>query len=450
MKYSAAMVMASAAAVSADCSITSFLENGNWYCEAVQLISYTGLDTSGSYKAVSNMDTTTGDCSFESQAYSGSIAPFNEELSVHIRGPTQLKQFAVYTPNTASTKKRQEHKSHVHKRHGHQHLHKKHTEAQKEEARAVGDVVTAVIDGQTVSWVNTYSGESDDSADSASAATTTAAATSTTSKAKSSKTSATSTGTAAAATGDYQRIAYYNAEEGTADGVTFVGAWGGVAGSGTWDTKFGNSLSYLSADGTTGAESSTVLDNVLVGDNIEYAIFSDVECTADDADCGYYRPDSVAYQGFGGADKVFLFEFTMPLSGSSEGTNPDMPAIWLLNGKIPRTQQYGDCSCWATDSDSDGCGEADLFEVLSQGDTKAKSTFHFLNSLGSSDYFDRPTEDYIKIAAVFRASDSTASIKVLDSSVDFSSSLTSDVVDGFITETDSVLSAVMDFLSSLK
>lgn len=74
------MVMASAAAVSADCSITSFLENGNWYCEAVQLISYTGLDTSGSYKAVSNMDTTTGDCSFESQAYSGSIAPFNEEV----------------------------------------------------------------------------------------------------------------------------------------------------------------------------------------------------------------------------------------------------------------------------------------------------------------------------------------------------------------------------------
>lgn len=140
----------------------------------------------------------------------------------------------------------------------------------------------------------------------------------------------------------------------------------------------------------------------------------------------------------------------MPLSGSSEGTNPDMPAIWLLNGKIPRTQQYGDCSCWATDSDSDGCGEADLFEVLSQGDTKAKSTFHFLNSLGSSDYFDRPTEDYIKIAAVFRASDSTASIKVLDSSVDFSSSLTSDTVDGFITETDSLLSTIMDFVSSLK
>lgn len=449
MKYSAALALASAAAVSADCSITSFLENGNWYCEAVQLISYAGLDTSGSYKAVSNMDTSTGDCTFESKAYSGSIAPFDEELSVHIRGPTQLKQFAVYTPASASTKKRAEHKSH-HKRHGHQHLHtKKHAESQKEEARAVGDTVIATINGEVVSWINTWTGESDD--ESASSATTTTEAATSTAKAKSSKSSAskTSTATTAAATGDYQRIAYYNAEDGTADGVTFVGAWGGVAGSGTWDTKFGNSLSYLSSDGTTGAESSTVLDNVLVGDNIEYAIFSDVECTADDADCGYYRPDSVAYQGFGGADKVFLFEFTMPLSGETSGTNPDMPAIWLLNGKIPRTQQYGDCSCWATDSDSDGCGEADLFEVLSQGDTKAKSTFHFLNSLGSSDYFDRPTEDYIQIAAVFRSSDSTASIKVLDSSIDFSSSLTTDTIDGFITETDSILSTIMDFVSSL-
>jgi hypothetical protein len=80
MKYSAALALASAAAVSADCSITSFLENGNWYCEAVQLISYAGLDTSGSYKAVSNMDTSTGDCTFESKAYSGSIAPFDEEV----------------------------------------------------------------------------------------------------------------------------------------------------------------------------------------------------------------------------------------------------------------------------------------------------------------------------------------------------------------------------------
>jgi hypothetical protein len=126
-----------------------------------------------------------------------------------------------------------------------------------------------------------------------------------------------------------------------------------------------------------------------------------------------------------------------------------MPAIWLLNGKIPRTQQYGDCSCWPTDADSSGCGEADLFEVLSSGSTKAKSTFHFQDSLGSSDYFTRPTSSYIQIAAVFQASTSTASIKVLNSTQDFASSLTAATVSGFVEDTESLLSTIMDFVSSL-
>lgn len=57
--------------------------------------------------------------------------------------------------------------------------------------------------------------------------------------------------------------------------------------------------------------------------------------------------------GFGGADKIFLMEFTMPMDGKT-GFNGDMPAIWMLNAKIPRTIQYGkaECSCW-----SSGCGE---------------------------------------------------------------------------------------------
>lgn len=80
MKYTTAMVLASAAAVSADCSVTSFEEGGNWYCQAVSLIKYTGLDTTGSYSAVKSMDATTGDCTFEDQAYSGAIAPFDGEV----------------------------------------------------------------------------------------------------------------------------------------------------------------------------------------------------------------------------------------------------------------------------------------------------------------------------------------------------------------------------------
>ncbi|KAK6074778.1 hypothetical protein SCUP234_08066 [Seiridium cupressi] len=447
MKYTAAIVLASAAVVSADCSVTSFEENGNWFCQAVSLIKYEGLDTTGTYSAVSAMNTD-GTCSFEDKAYSGSIAPFDEELSVHVRGPAQLKQFAVYTAGSSSTKKRQEHKSH-HKRHGHQHLHKKHTESKQEAARAVGDIVTAVIDGETVTWTNTYSGENGavNAVNAAAAVETSSSKTTASAKSSTTKTKTSSTTTSTSvASGDYTRVAYYNAEDATADGLTFLGTYGGT-GSGVWDTTYGSSLSYLSADGTTGAESSTVLDNVLVGDNIEYIITSDTECTSDGADCGFYRDGTVAYQGFAGADKVFLFEFTMPLTGNTDW-NCDMPAIWLLNAKIPRTQQYGDCSCWG--SNGRGCGEADLFEVLATGDTKAKSTFHFLNALGSSDYFDRPTSDYIKLAAVFRSSDSTASIKVLDSSVDFSSSLTADTVDSFIVEdSSSLLSSIEDFLSSL-
>lgn len=57
--------------------------------------------------------------------------------------------------------------------------------------------------------------------------------------------------------------------------------------------------------------------------------------------------------GFGGADKVFFMEFSMPHDGKT-GFNGDMPSIWMLNAQIPRTIQYGnpDCSCWES-----GCGE---------------------------------------------------------------------------------------------
>lgn len=89
-----------------------------------------------------------------------------------------------------------------------------------------------------------------------------------------------------------------------------------------------------------------------------------------DNDCGYVRLGAVAYRelprfllanartnefadGFNGADKVFMMEYSMPMDGTS-GFNADMPAIWMLNAQIPRTLQYGNaaCSCWIT-----GCGE---------------------------------------------------------------------------------------------
>lgn len=210
-------------------------------------------------------------------------------------------------------------------------------------------------------------------------------------------------------------------------------------------------MSYISEDATKGAASPTVLKNTLVPDNTEFAIFADKHCSDPGANCGFYRKGSVAYggyllflstfancsltpspEGFKGADKVMLFEFNMPMSGK-KGFNADAPAIWLLNGKIPRTQQYGNCSCWGG-AGKGGCGEFDIVEVLAAGDTKCKSTFHYTNSIGSSDYIDRPTDGTMKLAVVFQSSSSSASIKVLDHDFDISSSLTADQVENMVND----------------
>lgn len=89
------------------------------------------------------------------------------ELSIHIRGPTWLKELAVYTPGpgakvdkrNADTEK-QEHVGHLHGlHHGSSAIHHAHEQLHKPKGkRAVGDIVTATIDGQIVHWTNSYAG----------------------------------------------------------------------------------------------------------------------------------------------------------------------------------------------------------------------------------------------------------------------------------------------------
>lgn len=112
----------------------------------------------------------------------------------------------------------------------------------------------------------------------------------------------------------------------------------------------------------------------------------------------------------------------MPLDGQT-GFNGDMPAIWLLNAQIPLTLQYGNaaCSCWTS-----GCGEFDIMEVLDSGDSRCKSTLHGNVAGGDSAYIERPTSSSMKLAVTM--ANSQATIKVLDSSYDFSSGLTSSQV----------------------
>lgn len=114
--------------------------------------------------------------------------------------------------------------------------------------------------------------------------------------------------------------------------------------------------------------------------------------------------------GFGGPSKAFFVEFMMPDDGTS-GWNMNMPALWLLNARIPRTLQYGACSCWP------GCGEFDVFEVLDSGNMRCKSTLHGPLSGGDSNYFSRPTDTLIKAAIVMY--DNGIHIKILDDHVNF-------------------------------
>ncbi|KAF3802921.1 PGA52-like protein [Colletotrichum gloeosporioides] len=446
MKPSTAVLLASASVAQAlqQCSSgTATEEGGNWWCGVVEQILYSNVGHPGTYKAVSNMGED-GSCSFEDVAFSGPLAPFNEELTPLFRGPMNLKQVAVY--NLKSSAKRSPAVSHTHaRRHGHHHLHKKHAEAHDNKEEKRGNVwVTATIDGIVQSWINNWNPAATPNVAPVAntpavapivAPTPTPAAVSqppvvaaaaaskpsSSSKASPSKAS-TSTGSSS---GEYSRVAYYNADQGVADGLVFLGNYGGQ-GSGKFDNVFGNSLSYLNSDASGGAASPEVLNPVYLPSNKEFAIYSDKECT--DGSCGYYRPGSVAYHGFKGEDSVWLFEFNMPMDGTA-GFNADMPALWFLNAKIPRTAQYNSCSCWPA------CGELDIFEVLAAGDTKCKSTFHSNVPGGSSDYFDRPTGEPIKVATVLDGDSGQVSVKVLDSSVDFSAGLTREQVEGWLSTT---------------
>ena len=225
--------------------------------------------------------------------------------------------------------------------------------------------------------------------------------------------------------GQWGRQAYYNAEQQTAEGLTFLNNMGGQ-GSGVFDELFGNSLSYAAADAKSGAASPQILANQMLSDGDELTIMTDKACQ--DGDCGATRPGGVAHHGFDGAKKVFLLEFTMPVTGAT-GWNKDMPAAWILNAQIPNTVQYGkaECSCWES-----GCGEWDVFEVLDAGNMRCKSTVHGNISGGDSNYFDRPVDSTVKVAVVFDGDNSAGHIVVLPDETSFDQTLTDAQVAGYV------------------
>lgn len=64
------------------CSSGSTDDNGNWYCQSVQAITYTGVGGSGTYNKITNMDSNSGSCSSSPFGYSGTMSPLDEEVSI--------------------------------------------------------------------------------------------------------------------------------------------------------------------------------------------------------------------------------------------------------------------------------------------------------------------------------------------------------------------------------
>lgn len=447
MKFSTATliaVLSSILSVEASCSY----DGGNYYCSETTKVVYKGIGFSGSYQDVTNMDESSGSCTQQSYSFSGNLSPLDEELSVHFRGPLKLLQFGVYYPSGSNSKAKREvedcNTQHIH------HKHKRATEV-------VQVTQTVLVDGNgnTVTSQTTETATVDDNAqqqqDTSSSSSSSAAAGTTsitnlagqgkayrsisTSSAPTTTSSDSSSSETASADGAWERDTYYT--PGNADNCVFLNYYGG-SGSGVWSSKFGNSLSYANSDNSGGSSSAVALEEVTIGSNTEFVVMSGQECSGNS--CGYYRDGTVAYHGFNGSEKIFIFEFEMPSDGSS-GYNADMPAVWLLNAKIPRTLQYGDssCSCWKT-----GCGELDLFEILSSGSDKLISHLHDGQGAssntnngggGSQDYFARPTSGSLKAAVIFTSNE--IHIVQVDDSTDFGSSLDEDTVNSWLQQSGS-------------
>lgn len=435
MKLFHATVFASiATSVFAGCSQIA----GNYYCSETSKVIYEGIGFSGSYQDVTNMDETTGQCTQQSYSFSGNMSPLDEELSVHFRGPIKLLQFGVYYPSSSNSKREQEEVvekrdedcvQHVH------HAHKRATaiefETQTIFVNGAGQTVTGAAPGAAPTSVSAPASAPVASAPASAPASAAASSSSSSSAAASSSSASASSNSPSPSGGAYERSSYFT--PGSADNCVFMNYFGG-SGSGTWSAAFGNSLSFANSDATGGSSTPQALGDVTVASNNEYVIFSGSQCSG--SDCGYYRSGTPAYHGFGGADKIFVFEFEMPTGSSSY--NDDMPAVWLLNAKIPRTLQYGnaDCSCWAT-----GCGELDLFEVLSTGSSYMVSHLHDGQGAsgnngggGSSDYFSRPTSGSFKAAVVFTGNQ----IHILEVTEDFGESLSQSTVDAWIAQEGSI------------
>lgn len=372
------------------------------YCDDVSTIIYDNVGFSGTYQAVSFMDSDTCECKFTPKSFGGGLAPLDQELSMHFRGPIVIKKIAVYQPGGAPQKR-------------HEHL-KRHQHHAKRHAAATTTVtVTSTV---TKIWEEEETGvpTPDDEFKGKGGNSGTGSGSDGSSSApvvSKPKQKMPSQGTS----GSFVRVGYWS-DDGESNGLTFMNHRGGQ-GSGIFDKCWGNSISYADKSLQKGSAKPQIPDSISLSSNEEFIVMSDSPCT-EGSGCGYHLPGIPAYHGFGGKNKIFAFEFSMP-RGEAGGFNGNMPAIWLLNADIPKTAQYGACSCWDT-----GCGELDVFEVLSGNHDAVKTHYHSKQGAnggkygggGSPDYFKRPFDRTVKMVVEFDGNKAVA-VSIVDDDVEF-------------------------------
>lgn len=223
---------------------------------------------------------------------------------MHFRGPLLLKQFAAYKSSKAKVKRN-----------------KPPEKGKREIAKMeVGNMVTPTINGQVVSWINEYNGHTIASAMSSAAATnavsTNIALVPTSAPASTTISTSTPAPSSSQPPSDqvddthWQQHAYYNMENQTVEGLTFLNNMGS------------HGLAFPSVDGSSDAANAQIFKGELKSQQ-EIVIFSGVSC--DSANCGFVRPGSTAY----GMCPIHL--------GASYGHN-DRGLCWHREGVVPRVQ----------------------------------------------------------------------------------------------------------------
>ena len=133
--------------------------------QTTNALSFGGFPGSYSFQRASAINYNNGNpsCPLETVTVNGPLAPLSAEMAYIFRGPLNLLQFAVYQAPGASpgSKKKRSPAGHSHKhRHLHEkkHLHHHQVKEQKEKVknRGYGDEVVATIDGNVVSFKDTW------------------------------------------------------------------------------------------------------------------------------------------------------------------------------------------------------------------------------------------------------------------------------------------------------